>query len=108
MSPAHLLGVAVQVLLVPDDCAFGTFEGVYFDDADFFQWDLAIQKEFDTGAGLKYRVRGDVFNVTDARNWTTFNNFKGVDGVINPSYGQHNDEIVPPTRSFKLSFGISW
>lgn len=91
-----------------DDCAFGTFEGVYFDDADFFQWDLAIQKEFDTGAGLKYRVRGDIFNVTDARNWTTFNNFKGVDGVINPSYGQHNDEIVPPTRSFKLSFGISW
>ncbi|GAA5072464.1 TonB-dependent receptor [Lysobacter panacisoli] len=91
-----------------DNCAFGRIDSAFFDDADFFQWDLAVQKEFDTGAGLKYMVRGDVFNVTNARNWTGFQNFRGVDGVINPVYGDHTDEITLPTRSFKLSFGISW
>jgi outer membrane receptor protein involved in Fe transport len=91
-----------------DNCGFGTFRAAYFDDADFFQWDLAVQKEWDTGTDLKLRVRGDVFNVTNARNWTGFNTFKGVDGVINPGYGDHNDEIVSPTRTFKLSFGLAW
>ncbi|MBF6024509.1 TonB-dependent receptor [Lysobacter niastensis] len=91
-----------------DNCAFGTIDSAYFDDADFFQWDIAVQKSFDTGAGIKYMIRGDVFNVTDARNWSGFNNFRGVDGVIDANYGKHNDEITLPTRSFKLSFGISW
>lgn len=91
-----------------DNCAFGRIDSVYFADANFFQWDLAVQKEFDTGAGLKYMVRGDIFNITNAKNWSAFQNFKGVDGMINPVYGDHTDEITLPTRSFKLSFGISW
>ena len=93
-----------------DACGNGKFEAGYFDDADFFQWDLAVQKEWDTGTDLRFRIRGDVFNVTNARNWQDFNTFRGVNNVQDPFFGQHtgNSAIAYPTRSFKLSFGLSW
>lgn len=91
-----------------DGCANGTFEAGYFDDAKFRQWDLAVQREWDTGTNLRFRVRGDVFNVTNARNWNEFETFRGVNGVENSSFGNHNDSIILPTRTFKLSFGLSW
>jgi len=91
-----------------DACGNGTFEAGYFDDADIFQWDLAVQKVWDTGTNLKFRVRGDVFNVTNARNWTAFETFKGTNNTLNPSFGNHNDDIMLPTRTFKLSFGLDW
>lgn len=92
-----------------DGCAHGTFEAGYFDDADFFQWDLAVQKEWDTGTDMKLRVRADVLNVTNARNWTDFNTFRGVNGVESNNFGERsNDNITNPTRTFKLSLGFSW
>ncbi|NUO76117.1 MAG: TonB-dependent receptor [Lysobacter sp.] len=92
-----------------DGCAHGTFEAGYFDDADFFQWDLAVQKEWDTGTDLKLRVRADVLNVTNARNWVDFNTFRGINGVESNNFGERsNDNIALPTRTFKLSLGFSW
>ena len=91
-----------------DGCGNGRFEAGYFDDADFTQWDIAVQREWDTGTDLRFRIRGDIFNVTNARNWTGFNTFKGLNGVVFDSFGTHNDDIALPTRSFKLSFGLSW
>jgi outer membrane receptor protein involved in Fe transport len=91
-----------------DACGNGTFEAGYFDDAKVFQWDLAVQKVWDTGTDLKLRVRADVFNVTNERNWTGFNTFKGTNNVVDPGFGNHNDDIMLPTRTFKLSFGLDW
>lgn len=87
----------------------GRFETYYFEDQDFFQLDLAAQKEWDTGGGIKLRVRGDVLNVTNETNYTDFGNFIGVGGALNGSFGQRTGlNIEGPTRTFKLSFGLSW
>jgi outer membrane receptor protein involved in Fe transport len=87
----------------------GRFETYYFDEQDFFQMDLAVQKEWDTGAGIKLRVRGDILNVTNEVNYTDFGNFKGVGGVVNPDFGDRTGlGITGPTRTFKLSMGLSW
>ena len=91
-----------------DGCANGTFEAGYFDDADFMQWDIAVQKEWDTGTDIRMRVRADVLNVTNERNWNNFNTFKGINGVQNPTFGEHGDGISLPTRTFKLTVGFSW
>ncbi len=87
----------------------GRFETYYFDDQDFKQLDLAVQKQWDTGGGVKFRVRGDLLNVTNERNYSDFGNFIGVGSVVNPSFGERTGEgITGPTRTFKLSFGLSW
>lgn len=91
-----------------DGCANGTFKAEYFDDAKFFQWDIAVQKEWDTGTDMKVRVRGDILNVTNHRNWSGFQTFRGINGVENPNFGEHNDDITGYTRTFKLSLGFSW
>lgn len=72
------------------------------------QWDLSLAKEWDTGSDVKLRVRADVLNVTNARNWAGYDDWWGFAGVPNPNFGRHNDDIVLPTRTFKLSFGLSW
>lgn len=92
-----------------DDCAFGTFEGGYFDEAKFRQLDLALQKEWDTGAGIKFRVRGDLLNVTNEKNLLDFGTFRGVDGVENASYGRRvGDGTTWPPRMLKVSVGVTW
>lgn len=93
-----------------DGCAHGTFEAGYFDDADFFQWDIAVQKEFVIEGDVRFRIRGDVLNVTNARNWIDFNTFRGVNGVQDPLWGERTtgSGITLPTRTFKLSMGFSW
>lgn len=91
-----------------DGCGHGQFEAGYFDDAKFRQWDIAVQKEVDTGTDFKMRIRADVFNVTNARNWSEFDTFRGIGGVQNPNFGNHNDNIILPTRTFKVSVGFSW
>lgn len=87
----------------------GRFETYYFDEQDFFQLDLAVQKEWDTGGGLKLRVRGDILNVTNEVNYTDFGNFMGVNNVVNSNFGKRTGlGITGPTRTFKLSMGLSW
>lgn len=70
--------------------------------------DLAVTKEFDLGDGLKMRLRGDVLNATNARNWESYDDWWGDPGAPNPGFGRHRDAIVYPTRMFKLSFGMNW
>lgn len=87
----------------------GRFETYYFDDQDFFQLDLAAQKEWDTGGGIRLRVRGDVLNVTNERNYTDFGNWRGVGLQPDPNFGQRTGlGITGPTRTFKLTMGLSW
>ncbi len=94
----------------PGACSVGgRFETYYFDDQDFFQLDLAAQKEWNVGGGFKLRVRGDLLNATNQVNYTDFGNFIGVGGVVNSSFGKRTGlGITGPTRTFKLSMGLSW
>ena len=88
----------------PTGCANGFFDTYYFDDAKFRQWDVAVQKVWDTGTDLSVRVRADVFNVTNERNYTDF-----VDDISNSGFGDRNGfGIAGPMRTLKLSFGIDW
>ncbi|MCI4567167.1 TonB-dependent receptor [Lysobacter sp. CFH 32150] len=92
-----------------DNCAYGTFEAGYFDDAKFRQWDIAVQKEWTIEGDLSLWVRGDVFNVTNAQNLTDFGTFRGVDGVQDVNYGiRTGNGTVWPPRMFKLSAGFRW
>lgn len=93
----------------PGGCNNAAFRTYYFDEQKFRQLDLALQKEWDTGSDLKLRIRGDVLNVTNERNYTDFGNFRGVNQTQNPDFGRRTgDGILAPTRTFKLSFGFSW
>lgn len=90
-------------------CDTGGFNTFFFDDQKFRQLDIALQKEWSTGTDLKLRVRGDILNVTNERNYTDFDNWRGFNGDANPNFGRRSgDGILLPTRTFKLSMGFSW
>lgn len=92
-----------------DNCFFDPFTPS--DTIGFKQFDLALQKEWDTGAGIKYRVRGDVFNVFNWQNYTDYDTWRGGPGAANanPNFGNRNGTgTIWPPRMFKLSFGLTW
>ena len=79
----------------------------------FKQFDVAVEKVWDTGTDLSFKVRADVINLFDWDNWENFDGRYGLGpngrGPINPDHGARNGvEIRLPTRTFKLSFGINW
>jgi outer membrane receptor protein involved in Fe transport len=90
-----------------DNCFFDPFTPD--DTIGFKQFDLAVQKEWDTGTDLKFRVRGDVFNVFNWKNFLDYDTWRGDPVNANPTFGRRNgDSTVWPPRMFKLSFGLSW
>lgn len=73
------------------------------------QFDLALQKEWDTGTDIKFRVRGDLLNVFNWKNYNSFDSGRGSAAVPNPRFGSRtSDAIDLPTRMFKLTMGMSW
>jgi outer membrane receptor protein involved in Fe transport len=70
------------------------------------QFDLAIDKDFDLG-DFTVGLRADVLNVFNWDNPDTYENFRGFDGVPNAAYGRVSG-WRQPTRTFKLSFNVSW
>ena len=74
----------------------------------FTQLDLAATKEIALSDDLKIRLRADVLNVTNERNWDGYDDWWGAPGEPNANFGTHNDSIVYPTRMVKLSFGVNW
>ena len=75
----------------------------------FKQFDVALQRVWDTDTNLKLRVRADLLNAFNWRNWTDFNSNRGAPGVANPTFGQRSGNgILWPTRTFKLSIGLDW
>ncbi|MDQ3288895.1 MAG: TonB-dependent receptor [Pseudomonadota bacterium] len=90
-----------------DDCFFDPFtpEGTI----GFKQFDIALQKEWDTGSDVKLRVRADLLNAFNWRNYNDFEGWRGGPGENNPAFAQRNgDGILDPTRTFKVSLGFSW
>ncbi|MBN7137591.1 hypothetical protein A7A76_23095 [Lysobacter enzymogenes] len=90
----------------PNNCFFDPYTPG--DTIGFKQFDLALQKEWDTGAGFKLWARGDVLNVFNWRNYIDFDTYRGAVGAPNPKLGERRDNISLPTRMFKLSMGFNW
>ncbi|HEY4530845.1 MAG TPA: TonB-dependent receptor [Luteimonas sp.] len=76
----------------------------------FKQFDMALEKRWDTGSALGFKVRADVLNVFNWRNWNQFDGFRGnyEQGVNEDFAYRSGNEILLPTRTFKLSFGLDW
>lgn len=92
----------------PDQCVFGRVDP---DDGDFRQLDISFEKRFGLGIlpeDSTFRVRLDVINVFNRRNWDSFDLFPGnlADGP-NPNFGAHQDG-VSATRTAKLTVGFDW
>jgi len=70
------------------------------------QFDLAASKGFDLG-DFTIGLRADVLNVFNWNNADGYQNFRGAAGVPSPDFGQVT-AYRQPTRTFKLSFNVSW
>ena len=76
----------------------------------FKQLDLAVEKRWNTGSDLTFKVRADLINAFNWRNWTSFDtNYGPAGGPLNPNLGSRNGNAIQlPTQTFKLSFGLDW
>ncbi|MCW8807337.1 MAG: TonB-dependent receptor, partial [Rhodanobacter sp.] len=74
------------------------------------QFDLALQKEWSVGGDVKFRIRGDMLNVFNWRNYTNYDTWRGGPAPdVNTNFGNRNgDGIAYPTRMFKLTAGLTW
>lgn len=90
-----------------DNCFFDPYTPS--DTIGFKQFDVAVRKEWDTGAGIKFYVRGDLFNAFNWRNYTDYDTWRGGPGSANPNFGERsgNGTVWPP-RMLKVSVGFSW
>ena len=80
----------------------------YTPKEDFKQFDLAANKEFAIGNRFKFRLRADVLNVFNWSNYAGYNDWMGgANEPMNPDFGKPNS-ISLPTRTLKLSVGLSW
>ncbi|GAB3095357.1 TonB-dependent receptor [Lysobacter terrae] len=88
-----------------NDCTVDQYEpdGTYGEK----RLDLAMEKQWDTGSDIKFRVRGDVFNVFNWTNYTGYDDWWGFAGVANPTFG-HPNSASYKTREFKLTLGLNW
>lgn len=90
-----------------DNCFFDPFTPN--DTIGFKQFDLAIRKDWDTGAGIKFYARADMFNVFNWRNYTSYDTWRGGPTDTNPNFGKRNNlDAVWPPRMLKISLGFDW
>jgi hypothetical protein len=90
-----------------DHCLFDPFTPGNFIGSK--QWDIALQKEWDTFGDFKFRVRADVLNVMNWRNFTDYDTWRGDPNNANPTYGARNGpgQSNQP-RTLKLTAGFTW
>lgn len=74
----------------------------------FRQLDLALQKEFAMGPKARLRLRADVINVLNWYNWDGYDTWWGAPGAPNDNLGHPDGSIKGPTRTFKLSVGMTF
>ncbi|MBN8481745.1 MAG: TonB-dependent receptor [Xanthomonadales bacterium] len=73
------------------------------------QIDLSATKYWDLGEGIAIRLRADALNVLNTYNWNDYDTWRGGPGDANANFGSRNGNgITTPTRTFKLSVGISF
>ena len=79
-------------------------------DIGYKQFDLAAEKRFQLPGDFAFKLRADVLNVFNWRNWNQFDTGWGpAGGPVNPNVGVVNgNNIDGPTRTFKLSVRLEW
>lgn len=90
----------------PDNCFIDQYKPDY-SDFGYKQFDLAAMKEFDTGAGFRMWVRGDILNVFDWHNFNGYDDWFGGFNAPNANFGVATSQAFP-TRTFKLSLGFNF
>jgi outer membrane receptor protein involved in Fe transport len=74
----------------------------------FKQLDLAVNKEFAIGSLFRFRLRADLLNVFNWSNYAGYDDWMGGAGEpMNANFGKPNS-IALPTRTLKLSVGLTW
>ena len=90
-----------------DNCFYDPYEPD--GSIGYKQFDLALQKVWDTGSDIKLRVRADLLNAFNWRNWTDYDDWRGTPNNANANFGERSGNGIRwPTRTFKLSFGLDW
>jgi len=74
----------------------------------FRQLDLALSKEFLFANRTTLRLRADVLNVFNWYNWDGYDTWHGGPGDPNTNLGHPDGSILGPTRTFKLSVGLTF
>ena len=79
-------------------------------DIGYKQFDIAAEKRFQLPGEFAFKLRADVLNVFNWRNWNQFDTGWGpAGGPVNPNVGTVNgNNIDGPTRTFKLSARFEW
>ncbi|MGZ5032261.1 MAG: TonB-dependent receptor domain-containing protein [Usitatibacter sp.] len=72
------------------------------------QLDLSLQKEFPIGGRARLRIRADVLNVFNYYNWDGYDTWWGAPGDPNLNLGHPDGSLIGPTRTFKLSVGVTF
>lgn len=74
------------------------------------RFDLAAEKRWTLADRFGLKLRADVINVFNWRNWSQYNtNWGPAGGPPNPDLGERSgNEIYLPTRTFKVSVGMDW
>jgi len=91
-----------------NNCFFDPFEPE--GTLGYKQFDVALEKRWNTGTDISFKVRADLINAFNWRNWNQYSDWRGGPGEAVPeSFGRRSgNEILWPTRTFKLSFGLDW
>lgn len=71
------------------------------------QLDLAVSKAFKVPGGT-LRLRADLINVLNAKNYDGYNTWWGSDNVPNPDLGKPDGSLAGPTRMLKLGLAYAW
>lgn len=75
----------------------------------FKQFDLAAEKVFKFGGDFALRVRADVLNVFNWKNWQDYDTWRGGFNSPNPNFGDRSGlGIAWPPRQVKLTVGFAW
>lgn len=94
---------SLNCLTTAPNCFFDPF---YADTTiGFKQFDLALQKEWEIEGDFKWRMRGDLLNAFD---WRNFDSYNGDRASINYRQLNQDPSTLYPTRTFKFSMGFSW
>ena len=73
----------------------------------FRQLDLAVSKAFKVPGGT-LRLRADLINVLNAKNYDGYNTYWGINNVPNPDLGKPDGTLAGPTRTLKLGLAYAW
>jgi len=71
------------------------------------QLDFAVSKEFKVPGGT-LRLRGDLINVLNAKNYDGYDTYWGINNVPNANFGHPDGTLAGPTRTVKLGLAYAW